>query len=327
MYFLKFSYTLLYLVFYVFNNRRKELQWGISYLRALERKFDGSFDERTFKKILFYYSLMVPAVSDAFLSLYKRRTSENEKERLLHYFLCTSVFDNFFDRNELTDSEIFDITFNTQNWKPKNFTERVSINSHFVLSNFVRNKTYFFELLKKVYDIQVDSRKQFDISITNKELEHITLDKGGNAVLLPGLLLDNDVSEFELQTRYLLGGIIQYVNDLYDIYRDLQNGIETIPTRLTSTQKFKHYYLQLVEELNDKIDSIPEPRKIKLKLKISAMGIAALGIIAIDQLQKLEDSSQQLPNLKQVPRKALIVDMEKVSNIWKLLKITYKLSK
>lgn len=327
MYFLKFTYTLLYRSFYIFIKRKKEAKWGAAYLQSLQQNFNGKFDERTFKKILFYYSLMVPAICDAFLQLHNRKTNHRERERLLHYFLCTSIFDNFFDRNELTDDEIFNITFNPQKWQPKNFNESISLNSHNLLSSFVKDKTYYKGILKKVYDVQVASRKQFDENITYQELEHITIEKGGNAVLLTALFLDHQSNAIELEARFILGAIIQFVNDLYDIYRDLQNGIETIPTRLTSIEPFKTNYLQLVTKLKDKLNEIDASSNNKLSLKISLMSICALGIIAIEQLEKLQDNSHQLPNLKTVARKSLIIDMEKFSNLYKFIKTTYLLSK
>lgn len=326
MYFFKFTYHLIYRAFYILLKKRKEVRWGTMYLQQLEQQFGGRFDERTFKKIIFYYSLKVPAICDAFLYLHKKKTNRQECERLIHYFVCSSVFDNFFDREELTDDEIYNITFNSKNWKANNFNERISLHSHLLLIDFVKNKEHYFSILKKEYDAQVLSRKQFDETITNKEIEQITLEKGGNAVLLTSFYLDTIASKQEEEVWYKLGNVIQYVNDLFDIHRDLQNGLQTIPNRLTNINSFKDYYLQLVDAVKKSIDDIELNKSRKIVLKISAMGICALGIIAVEQLEKIQGTNKALPNLKSLPRKALIVDMEKVSNLWKWVTITYRLS-
>jgi hypothetical protein len=326
-FFLQFTYHLIYRAFYILLKRKKEERWGAKYLKQLEQQFGGKFDERTFKKILFYYSIKVPAICDAFLYLHHTKTNREECKRLIHYFICTSVFDNFFDRKELTDDEIYNITFDSKNWQPKNFTEAISLNAHLLLIDFVQDKQHYFEVLKKEYEAQALSRKQFDASITHAEIERITLEKGGNAVLLTSFYLDKPATLYEQEVWYTLGNAIQYGNDLFDIYRDFQNGLQTIPNRLTTVAPFKKYYFELVNKVNESIDKIEVKKSRKIVLKISAMGICALGIIAIEQLEKIQGQKDTLPNLKLLPRKALIVDMEKVSSLWKWVKIVYKLSK
>lgn len=327
MFFFQFTYHLIYRAFYILFKKKKEAKWGTQYLHNLEHKFNGKFDERTFKKIIFYYSLKVPAICDAFLYLHHKKTNRQECERLMHYFICSSVFDNFFDREELSDKEIYDITFNSINWTPKNFIERISLHSHLLLISFVENKEYYFSVLKKEYEVQVLSRKQFSSNITNEEIEKITLEKGGNAVLLTSFYLDTVASKHEQEVWYKLGNVIQFVNDLFDIYRDLQNGLQTIPNRLTSIHQFKNYYLQLVNQVTNAIEKIEVKKSRKIVLKISAMGICALGIIAIEQLEKLQGKKDSLPNFKTLQRKDLIVDMEKMKNLFKWIKVVYKLSK
>jgi uncharacterized membrane protein len=237
------------------------------------------------------------------------------------------VFDNFFDREELTDKEIYNITFNSKAYTASNFNESISLHSHLLLIDFVRDKQKYFDVLKKEYDVQVASRRQFNIDITDKEIEHITLEKGGNAVLLTSFYLNTQASLHEENVWYKLGNVIQYVNDLFDIYRDLQNGLQTIPNRLTDVQPFKQYYLSLVDDVKTSINKIKVKESRKLVLKISCMGICALGIIAIEQLEKLQGSNKELPNLKTLPRKDLIVDMELKRNLWKWVKTVYKLAK
>ena len=327
MFFFRFVYILIYRTFYILLNQKKEARWGTVFLHQLEKKFDGSFDERTFKKIIFYYSLKVPAICDAFLHLHNKKTNRQECERLLHYFICSSIFDNFFDREELNDDEIYSITFASKNYTANNFNERISLNSHLSILNYVRNNEHYLNILKKEYDVQVASRKQFDIDIANKEIEHITLEKGGNAVLLCSFYLDHQASTHEENCWFKLGNIIQYVNDLFDIYRDLQSGLQTIPNRMKDAREFKKYYEDLITSLQAEIKAIDVAENKKLHFTISLMGICALGLIAIEQLINIQGNAATLPDLKTLTRKDLIIDMERKSNLWKWVKTVYKLAK
>ena len=327
MYFFRFIYIVVYRAFYILLLQKKEAKWGSNFLQKLEQQFDGSFDERTFKKIIFYYSLKVPAICDAFLHLHHKKTNRQECERLLHYFICSSVFDNFFDREELSDYDIYKITFASNTYTASNFNERISLNSHLLILNYVRDKEKYLAVLKKEYEVQAASRKQFDTNISNEEIEQITLNKGGNAVLLCSFYLDHEASVHEENCWYKLGNIIQNINDLFDIYRDLQSGLQTIPNRMKDAHEFKKYYLNLVSSLKQEIKAIDVPEKQKLHFTISLMGICALGIIAIEQLIKIQGNEKELPNLKTLTRKDLIIDMEKKNNLWKWVKTVYGLAK
>jgi hypothetical protein len=182
------------------------------------------------------------------------------------------------------------------------------------------------DVLKKEYDVQVASRKQFDTNISNDEIEYITLEKGGNAVLLCSFYLNHQASVHEKNCWYKLGNIIQYVNDLFDIYRDLQSGLQTIPNRMKDARAFKKYYEGLIGSLKLDIEAIDVPKRHKLHFTISLMGICALGLIAIEQLISIQGNKETLPDLKKLSRKDLIIDMEKKSNLWKWVKTVYKLA-
>lgn len=329
MYFLQFTYWVVYKAFFIYFKKKQQVKFGEKLLNQLQQQHNGTFDDRTFKKIIFGYSIQIPAIYDAFTGLYNRVSTKAECTNLLHYFICSSVFDNFFDRQELTDEEIYSITFNSANFNPKTFEQRIGLAAHqYILSKINKNeKEEYLTILKRAFDAQVASRKQFDNSITNQEIEWITKEKGGCALQLCCYYLEKENSSQEKKTWYKLGEVIQFTNDLYDIYRDIQNGLETIPNRLNNIIAFKKYFLQLVEDLKQEIHHIPSTSNNKLPLKISLMGIAAFGIIAVEQLEKIADTNGNLPNLKTVARKALIVDMEKPSMLLKWVKVTYNLSK
>jgi hypothetical protein len=326
MYFFKFIYIILYTAFYIFVNQKREKKWATNYLHSLENKFEGKFDDRTFNKIIFYYSLKIPAICDAFLQLHATKSNGEDKERLLLYFICSSVFDNFFDRAELTDAQIFDITFNSNNYNPKNFNEKISLFAHQTLLNFVADKQTYLTILKKEFDVQVLSRTQFTADITNTTLHQITTTKGGNAVLLCSFYLHKNATKIEQDCWYGLGCIVQYINDLFDIYRDQISGLQTIANRLVDAKKFKQEYLKMVEDLKVNIATIKSGKFKKLYLKISLMGIAALGIIAINQLIRLQNKNNNTLNLPSNTRQELIVDMEKPINLLRWIKVVYQLS-
>ena len=61
-----------------------------------------------------------------------------------------------------------------------------------------------------------------------------------------------------------------------------------------------------------------------MDLSIILNVIAAFGYVALDNLKRLQENNSSLPAFETLPRKELIIDMEKNSNRFKLLKFTYQ---
>ena len=327
MYFVRFVNTVLNKAFYIIRNRKEETAWATGYIKKMEAGLGGKFDELTFKKIVNSYAIYNPMMCDAFAELHGRKTTRGERERMLRYFVCSSLFDNFCDRNELTENGLYAISYDSEKYKATTFDERAFLESHLLLKQFVKNKEAYEEATKKLFKAQIESAKQFNENITDIELENITFAKGGYSVLLCSFYLDIDASESEKQCWYRIGSIIQLTNDLFDIYKDLQDGSVTLATRMQNAFAFNQFFLRLVAGIKKEITKLKCSEEQRTSFLISMMGICAFGLIALEQLMELQGDQLLLPEFSKLPRKALIVDMEKKKNLWKWVKLVYKHSK
>jgi hypothetical protein len=75
------------------------------------------------------------------------------------------------------------------------------------------------------------------------------------------------------------------------------------------------------------IHQLPFEKSKLDSLKIKLSPIPAFGYLAIHNLTKLQDQHKELPNLTAVPRKSLIIDMEKTANRIKLIQEAYQVYK
>jgi hypothetical protein len=125
-------------------------------------------------------------------------------------------------------------------------------------------------------------------------------------------------------TWYALGGVIQLTNDLYDIYKDMQEGIITLAVRAKQYEAIYALYHRHAAALNETIRQLPVSHTRKMDLSIILNVIAAFGYVALDNLKRLQENNSSLPAFETLPRKELIIDMEKNSNRFKLLKFTYQ---
>jgi hypothetical protein len=96
---------------------------------------------------------------------------------------------------------------------------------------------------------------------------------------------------------------------------------------MQDARTFKIYYQNLIDSLKKEMAAIDVPNKQKLHFTISLMGICALGLIAIEQLIKIQGDNEKLPPLHTLTRKELIIDMEKKTNLWQWIKTVYKLAR
>ncbi|MBV8251412.1 MAG: class 1 isoprenoid biosynthesis enzyme [Chitinophaga sp.] len=325
MYLLRFGAGIVQRVVQIMVRRRKEMRWAATCLAELESNAGAVLPEGARKKVLTSYSIYLPMVIDAFAAVRGRSTSEGERTRMLQYFICSTTFDNFTDEGELTEGELNDIAYASEQFLPRTPQERMFLQSHIALKDFVEDKLHYEEITRSLYQAQVNSNRQTDPDLTDEELYSITIGKGAFAVLLCNFYMDDlGISNNWQRCWYLLGGIIQLTNDLFDTFKDLQAGIQTLPTRMKDADQLYQTFLKMVDELAGEISALPVPEERKQKFLLNMMAICSFGDMALHQFRSIQQTYGVMPDLRTLPRKALIIDMEKAGNIWHCMRFTYR---
>ena len=327
MYFLSFIKSIGSLTLKTFSGLKQSEKWAEDYLHTIEVKFDGKFDKKTLEKIIKRYSIQQHFINDSFSSLYGRNNIEKEKKRNLLYFIMVSVYDDFFDDKTLTIEQIDSIFYHPETFTPHTFFEKVFIYTHTYLLKDVADKTQYLKDFEGLHIAQKDSLEQFNPNVTDEALLSITTRKGGYCLLMCRHYLDTPYLPQANATWYALGGVIQLTNDLYDIYKDMQEGIITLAVRAKHYEAIYALYHSHAVALNETIRQLPVSHTRKMDLSIILNVIAAFGYVALDNLKRLQSTQANnsiLPAFDTLPRKELIIDMEKNSNRFKLLKFTYQ---
>lgn len=324
MYFITFWRTVIGLTIYFIKERKKESGRAFEIIKILEQRFNGFFDDATRKKIAKGHSVYNPLIVDSFCRLHDRVTEVDERERMIYYFTCSSLLDNFFDRSELTDEEIERICFRTSEFNPRNFDERVAIHCHSSLQDFVKDKNTYARVLRDEVTAQRASLQQFQENIPDEVIEDIMKAKGGNAVLLCSFYLNQQAGKAEAKCWYQIGVITQLSNDLYDIYKDMNDGISTLATRCKDAWAMEKYVDEHIAHLKRLINQLPADKQKKQRFAIQMIGLSVLAVIAVDQLKRLQGKSPRLPDFNTLKREQLIIDMEKPANMFRWLKYIYR---
>jgi hypothetical protein len=292
-----------------------------SYLNVFYKKHRKELKESTILKIKKYYCLASPLTSLTYKKISGRALSPIELEMSILMGIIVPLVDDFTDDNSLDSESIDRLLFSNSDYEPKTLEEDIvmSIN-RFFLEN-VKSTDGFLDTLKKGINAQHCSIKQMDSDVSRDELQMITLEKGGWGMVLWHYIIDEVPTPQTIQMIYLMGGIEQMCNDIFDVYKDYKEGIATYANTCDDYRALEEYYKMKSREFVKLVRELPY-KKNDLNFFISFHSlIIARGIVALRMLSKLQIrlGGGILPFGK-LDRKKLICDMEKPINIFRMVK-------
>lgn len=324
LYFCWFWSRVIRLAFYTIRSRKKETRRAGRLIAQLEAQFDGHFQPATRKKIATSYGIYNPMICDPFARLRGNSTTQEEKRRYILYFVCSSLFDDFTDYGLITPEQLHDISFHPDTYQPGSFDEKVFRYAHEALRESVREKEAYDRVSRELFEAQRQSREQAGTGLDAEALRRITFAKGGCSVLLCRYYLQRESTPAEEACWYQIGVLIQLTNDLYDISKDLNEGFSTPANRMRDAYGFEKIFTAEILEMKRRIAALPYSRARRRNFSLSMAGIYAFGLIALDQLKRIQGTGDHLPDLKTLPREALIIDMEKTVNLMNWFRCTYR---
>lgn len=285
---------------------------------------DGSLEEKDLKKLRDYYGYGVPVIiGESHALLRSKKLSNKERRQITYQGILAGLFDDMFDDRDYNPEEIQEIIDLNVNYTPKNAFEKLLIFSYSNFKDSIKDQAYLQEIQSKTFEVQLASKLQFSSDIETSKLRKITYDKGGLSVLFCSLLFHDSFSEGIKMAWYNIGASIQLSNDIFDVYKDSQNGITTIPIADKSILKTWNTLTQLLLETKTLINDLPFDGKQKDKLVTLYVFVLSRSFVCLDQYEKL-CSKDVLFEPKKYNRKELICDMESPRNILSAIKYYLK---
>ena len=289
-------------------------------IREIKKVNDGTLSGKDFKKIFSYYGLAVPAIiGEGYCILRGQEMSRSERDRLTYMGSLTGLFDDFFDEKETPEIHIRELINNPMLSLAKNSYEELFLS--FYLKALDRHGPETVkELLNRVCDAQLRSKMQKDPGISKEDIESITLEKGGASLLFYRCAFPGEPGKIEHKMFYLLGGLGQLENDIFDTYKDYHAQIRTLATTAKRISELRSFYIRLMKDVYSMIDQTAYPGKNKKRFARLVSLISSRGLVCLDHLQKQENLTGGVFDLASYSRKSLICDMEKPLNRLKLLR-------
>ena len=139
-------------------------------LEAAEKTNDGSLGNDDFKKITGYYGLSVPAIlGEALCTLRGEKMSLQERMALTCQGAMTGLFDDFFDKEMMADDAVKTFMERPQELSGQNSRQKLFLQFYIKALQYAHDPKLMLYYLRKVYDAQIESKKQSYQGLLTKE--------------------------------------------------------------------------------------------------------------------------------------------------------------
>lgn len=285
-------------------------------LEVLKTKQDF-FQEKEIKRIRFYTSFAPVFAGYTYSTLRGFPITNKEHSLMAKLSILTPVFDDYFDEEGSDVEKLKSMINASTSHISSNAKENFCVSFYKKLQDQVHDKKGLKENIYAVFAAQQEG-KTFQASTTKESFKKNTFDKGGYAALLYRNMLDHPIKKGEQEAIRSLGGMIQWLDDIFDIYEDNQAGIYTIPNTATDAYLLAKDYEEGLKEMIVLFKNLGYKKKDTDLFLNKLMIVFVRGLVCLEKLKITQDKYGEGFRPFDYERKDLICDMEKVSNLYKL---------
>lgn len=304
------------------NQQKKFIKINIvTVIAEVENGDDTRLEENDYKKIVSYYGLAVPAVlGEAFCALRGKKMTQKERLASTCQGAMTGLVDDFFDKQSLSEQGLNDFFENPVQFTGNSASKKLFLHFYKTALANVPDTTRMQAQIFKVFHAQMLCKEQDAPGLSSEVIKDITVRKGGESLLYYRNAFTHELKPGEVKMLYALGGLMQLSNDIFDVYKDQQDGISTLITTAEKIEDLRNYFsAQLKIGVEAAYRSGYAKADVRKFLGLINIGIFSRCYVCLDQLQKKEKKSDGIFTPKLYSRKDLICDMDTVGNNLKSL--------
>jgi hypothetical protein len=269
------------------------------------------------RKRFFTYSVVgVVMFSAALRTLTGKKLRKQQQEISQLFTLLTPIIDDLFDEFAYSVEEIKAVA-RQEPQRTDNAWEKIAIKMVQrieTLNPFAAHHP----LVEKIIDYQAKSQAQEKGNLPEQELREIIYHKGGISVQLNYDVITGAPSTvLEEECFFGLGVIIQLTNDIFDIFKDRNNQLQTLVTDCTDIRLLRNEYNSVVENTFEKIKQLPYSQENIHDFLLQMMVLVSRGRVALDHLEEAQRTTNHIFQPQSYSRQQLITDMEKIKILWK----------
>ena len=301
--------------FKLYNKQKKFLK---SFLAPLLHKYanavDGSLVASDLYKMQHYYGLgSVVLVGEAIAVLHGRAISNQERESLTLMACLTGPFDDFFDQEYLSDTHIKNLMKANDPSIIQNTKQQLCFDFYKQILS-AGNQTEVIAVAEEVFTTQKASLSQKKSSPSLSDIQKICDDKGGAAMLFYRAGFKSDYLTSEKEILFKTGEIYQLCNDIFDVYKDIYEGIKTPVILCSKISDIDSLLKFKLSELKSVLTKAKVDTKTQQKYLSFLYVSVARSMVCIKQYKLLEQTTTNEFKASKYTRKQLICDMELTKN-------------
>ncbi len=282
---------------------------------------DYPLSKKEKKKVDFYYPLFNHIVNcENYLCIKGRRLTLQESQRLAIISAMATLYDDLIDEEDWEKEQYFQILDRTLPLVQQTPKVKLIFALDNELQQYWQPTQTYREALKLAIEWQVISARQLQTGISLKEILHISEKKCGNSSLLWASIMDEDWKVEDHQFIYQSGYVGQIVNDLFDAFKDREDGVFTIVRKSGSVAGSKEIFLRECSKLHQAILGCHVPQSRKLRTIRRMACIHAFALVSLEHLQDAENKYGLPMDWGRALRSELVTDMAFWRNKFKLLK-------
>lgn len=309
--------SLIYILWKNLRAQKRFLKHSIEPILTPYKNKDNSLTEKDFKKLINHYGLGIGGfLSTLFCLLIGKDLSEKERWAITAQGAITGLFDDLTDNTANLADDIQSLFSLKEEKAQLTARESLIIKFHDIIyqnAAFPKNT----EVLENhIFELQIASRAQLKPDVSIQELKQIILAKGGTAVLYFRSALSTPYTEKERQLYYLLGQTSQIGSDIFDLYKDKQEGVHTLMTKTTDVTEMYYLFGTLLSKTLRLAHQTGYPQKNIKRFNRAVSFFMNRTFVCLKSYLELQKSNNNLLVPENHSRQELVCDMEKPKNLF-----------
>lgn len=321
-------YLLRYFPFYfkLFKDFRRTRKYSVNLINSLKIEIEGweKTVDRVNQKRMHDYIVIQTMWTAGFCLLRGNRISDKELVAAVNISALAPFYDDFFDKENAQITNLESIVKNPFNHNPKTELEKVCIifskNIHENVSDINRSLID----AKRVFEAQSESKKLHAGNLSDEEVKAIAFEKGASTVICMCNLLRERLSQKEEKMMFQLGGVAQFLDDIFDLREDYQEGRQTLMNPVTSVVEKDVSFKNEVVLFKELLEDLDYSNSNKKAFMFPVTFILGATLLCLERYKFLEKKSGGEFKIEKYTRKELVVDMDEWGNRFKALSLSTK---
>ena len=265
-----------------------------------------SFSSKDILRITKYYQLALNLVCENVYQLSGKKLNSSEHKNILRLSIFMPLFDDLFDDRLLAYPQIEAMIASPENYTPFNTIDSIVHALYIQLLGNIPSPDRFVQHLKEGAYWELQSLKQFNREVSEEELTQITYNKSYYSILLFCSVLESRPGAAMEALLHPVSGLMQLTNDVFDVWKDLQKGVHTIPNLYWNYEKIESIFLHEIRSINKQTAQLDYPESSRRNFLIRTHALNAMGWMSLQQLREV---AARKP-FSESSRKELVCDMD-----------------